>query len=208
MTHAPKEAIMSRLLSFLCILTIAALALPARGEAADAKQMEELSAGDVYVEVDTEIGGEPDASWFESVVRDILKAEDVAPPYEVSLVLTDEATVHSLNITYRNVDSPTDVIAFYAEPQSEVEKEFILPGDGVRRFGDVVISFPQAIEQAQEAGHSVERELTLLTIHGVLHLLGYDHADEEQKAIMWGHQALLLTRCLESPPPEQISNTK
>lgn len=158
----------------------------------DAKEMDPLSADDVYVEMDTEIGGEPDASWFESVVRDILKAEEVSPPYEVSLVLTDEATVHSLNVTYRNVDSPTDVIAFYAEPQSAAEQEFVLPGDGVRRLGDVVISFPQAIEQALEAGHSVERELTLLTIHGVLHLLGYDHERPDDAPVMRGREAALL----------------
>jgi len=158
----------------------------------DAKQMDRLSPDDVYVEVDTALGGEPDASWFGSVVRDILKAEDVKPPYEVSLVLTDQETVHRMNVEYRNVDSPTDVIAFYAEPQSENEEDFVLPGDGVRRLGDVVISYPQALEQAAEAGHSVERELTLLTIHGVLHLLGYDHEKPEDVPIMRGREATLL----------------
>ena len=154
--------------------------------------MDSLSPDDVYVEVNTEIGGEPDASWFESVVRDILEAEGVAPPYEVSLVLTDEETIHSLNVSYRNVDSPTDVIAFYAEPQSESEREFVLPGDGIRRLGDVVVSFPQAIEQAKEAGHGVERELTLLTIHGVLNLLGYDHEKPEDAPVMRAREATLL----------------
>lgn len=154
--------------------------------------MEGLLPDDVYVEVDTEMGGEPAASWFEAVVRDILRAENVTPPYEVSLILTDEETVHKMNVTYRNVDSATDVISFYAEPQSEGEEEFILPGDGVRRLGDVVISFPQAIEQAHEAGHSVERELTLLTIHGVLHLLGYDHEKPEDAPVMRGREASLL----------------
>ena len=157
-----------------------------------ANQMEKLPPDDVYVEIDTAMGGEPNTSWFESVVRDILKAEDVNPPYEVSLVLADQETVHRMNVTYRNVDSPTDVISFYAEPQSEAEEDFILPGDGVRRLGDVVISYPQAIEQAHEAGHSVERELTLLTIHGVLHLLGYDHEKPEDAPVMRGREAALL----------------
>jgi len=147
---------------------------------------------DIYVEVNTHIGGEPDASWFEAVVRDVLSSEGVAAPYEVSVVLTDEETVHSLNQQYRNVDSPTDVIAFYAEPQTDSEREFVFPGDGVRRLGDIVISFPQAVEQAEEAGHGVRKELTLLTIHGVLHLLGYDHEQPDDAPLMRKKEALLL----------------
>ena len=147
---------------------------------------------DIYVEIDSARGGEPPASWFEAVARDVLQAENVAPPYEVSIVLADEATVHEMNRRYRNVDAPTDVIAFYTEEQGEAAGRFITPADGVRRLGDVVISFEQAREQAAEEGHSVEQELALLTIHGVLHLLGYDHERDEDASRMRGRESLLL----------------
>jgi len=158
----------------------------------DAKQMTRPTQEDIYVEINTHIGGEPDPSWFEAVVQDVLSSEGVAAPYEVSVILTDEETVHSLNRQYRNVDSPTDVIAFYAEPQTASEREFVFPGDGVRRLGDIVISLPQTLEQAEEAGHSVKKELALLTIHGVLHLLGYDHEQPDDAPLMRDREALLL----------------
>jgi probable rRNA maturation factor len=147
---------------------------------------------DIYVEVDSEVGNEPPRSWFEAVARDVLKAEAVAPPFEVSIILTDQETVHQMNRKYRNVDAPTDVISFYTEDLSPGAGQFVLPDDGVRRLGDVVISFPQAVEQALEQKHSVEKELTLLIIHGVLHLLGYDHEAPEDATRMRGREAVLM----------------
>ncbi|MFW6102760.1 MAG: rRNA maturation RNase YbeY [Chloroflexota bacterium] len=133
---------------------------------------------------------EPGPRWFENLARDILKAEDVSPPYEVSIVLAGQQTVHHLNRLYRDVDSPTDVIAFYTT-QTTAE-EFVLPDDGVTHLGDVVISYPQAVEQAQEEGHSTIQELTLLVIHGLLHLLGYDHEVPEESALMRSRERQLL----------------
>ncbi len=147
---------------------------------------------DIYIDLSYRDGTEPEATWFESVVRDVLRAEKVQPAYEVSLMLADEKTVHDMNRHYRNVDAPTDVISFYTETPSDGTESFVLPDDGVRRLGDVVISYPQAIEQAREAGHSPRRELTLLVIHGVLHLLGYDHEIPDDAARMRGREAALL----------------
>ncbi len=147
---------------------------------------------DIYVEIDTTHGDEPPVSWFAAVVRDVLGAESIAAPYEVSIILTDQDTVHKMNRQYRNVDSPTDVIAFYTEEQASTATEFVLPGDGVRRLGDIVISYPQALEQAFEQGHSIRKELTLLVIHGVLHLLGYDHEVPRDADRMRGREAVLL----------------
>ena len=107
-------------------------------------------------------------------------------------MLADEETVHDMNRRYRNVDAPTDVISFYTETPSDEVGLFVLPNDGVRRLGDVVISYPQAVEQAREAGHSTRRELTLLVIHGVLHLLGYDHEIPDDATRMRGREAVLL----------------
>jgi probable rRNA maturation factor len=147
---------------------------------------------DIYVQIDSRDGTEPEGSWFEAVARDTLAAEAVSPPYEVSVIVTDEATVHGLNRTYRNVDAPTDVIAFYTQVQAGVAQEFVLPENGVRYLGDIVISYPQAVEQAREEGHSAKRELTLLVIHGLLHLLGYDHEEPADAVRMRGREALLL----------------
>jgi probable rRNA maturation factor len=149
-------------------------------------------AEDIYVQIDSHDGTEPDAAWFESVVRDTLQAENVLAPCEVGMVLTDQETVHAMNRRYRNVDAPTDVISFYTEVPAAGADAFVLPDDGVRRLGDVVISYPQAVEQAREVGHSTRRELTLLVIHGVLHLLGYDHEVEPDAQRMRPREAALL----------------
>jgi probable rRNA maturation factor len=148
--------------------------------------------GDIYVEIDSGLGGEPPSSWFEDVARDVLTAEGVMPPYEVSIVLTGQEEVHAMNRQYRNVDSPTDVIAFYTEVAGPDANSFVLPDDGVRRLGDVVISFPQALEQARDEGHGIEKELSLLVTHGVLHLLGYDHESPEDAPSMRGREAALM----------------
>jgi probable rRNA maturation factor len=123
------------------------------------------------------------SSWVKKLVRQVLKTEGVIPPYEVSLVFTDSETVRQLNRDYRDVDEPTDVLAFEMLSQEGADSSFALPPDGVNRLGEVIISYPQAATQAREQGYSPEKELALLVIHGVLHLLGYDHEelDEERK---------------------------
>lgn len=149
-------------------------------------------AEDIYVQIDSHDGTEPGAAWFESVLRDTLQAENLRTPCEVGIVLTDQETVHAMNRRYRNVDAPTDVIAFYTEVPVAGADAFVLPDDGIRRLGDVVISYPQAVEQAREVGHSTKRELTLLVIHGTLHLLGYDHEDPADALRMRSREATLL----------------
>ena len=137
-----------------------------------------------------------DGGWIKKIVQQILKAEGVATPYEVSLVFTDSETVKQLNRDYRGVDEPTDVLAFHMLPQKEVDDSFALPPDGVTRLGEVIISYPQAAEQAREQGHSPERELALLVIHGILHLLGYDHEEPEEESKMRERERELLEKCL------------
>ena len=137
-----------------------------------------------------------DGGWIKKIVQQILKAEGVAIPYEVSLVFTDSETVKQLNRDYRGVDEPTDVLAFHMLPQKEVDDSFALPPDGVTRLGEVIISYPQAAEQAREQGHSPERELALLVIHGILHLLGYDHEEPEEESKMRERERELLEKCL------------
>ena len=148
----------------------------------------------IGVHVEGEFQGLVDDGWVKRITRQILKTEEVASPYEVSLVFTDSETVRQLNRDYRGVDEPTEVLAFYMLPQEKVDSSFALPPDGVTRLGEVIISYPQASEQAKEQGHSPERELTLLIIHGILHLLDYDHEEPEEESEMREKERELLER--------------
>ena len=149
----------------------------------------------IGIHVEEEFRGLVDEGWVGRVAQTVLKAEGVAPPYEVGLVFTDSETVKQLNRDYRGVDEPTDVLAFYMLPQKEADDAFALPPDGVTRLGEVIISYPQAVEQAREHGHSTERELVLLIIHGMFHLLSYDHEEPEEEAEMRTKEKELLEKC-------------
>lgn len=134
--------------------------------------------------------------WVKKIVWQVLKAEEVPHPYEVSVVFTDSDTVQQLNRDYRGMDEPTDVLAFYMLPQRENDDSFALPPDEVTRLGEVIISYPQAIEQAREQRHSPDRELALLIVHGILHLLGYDHEEPKEEDEMRKREKELLEKCL------------
>jgi probable rRNA maturation factor len=99
-------------------------------------------------------------------------------------VITDDQHLHQLNKQFRDVDAPTDVLSF---PAGHVD-----PENGTRYLGDILISFPRAESQASAADHSFMEELQLLVVHGILHLLGYDHASEDEKERMWLAQAEIL----------------
>jgi len=111
------------------------------------------------------------------IVLKTLEAEGIVSSAEIGLVITDSKTIQKLNRTYRGDDKSTDVLAFHMTPSTnqKTEHPFVDPPDGVHHLGEVVISYPQAVKQAQQQGNSIERELALLIVHGVLHLLGYDH---------------------------------
>ncbi|MGP1471214.1 MAG: rRNA maturation RNase YbeY [Schwartzia sp. (in: firmicutes)] len=123
-----------------------------------------------------------------------LAAEKVGEMYgvskgEVSVTLTDDAYIRTLNHQYRQMDRPTDVLSFALNEGAEPE---IFGGSDIDVLGDIVLSVERAEAQAAEYGHSLRREIAFLTVHGMLHLLGYDHIEEadrqemeqEQKAVM------------------------
>jgi probable rRNA maturation factor len=151
---------------------------------------------EVEISIGENFRGLVDEGWVRRIAQTVLKSEGVAPPYEVSLVFTDSETVKQLNRDYRGVDEPTDVLAFYMLPQKEADSSFALPPDGVTRLGEIIISYPQAVEQAKEQGHSTEKELALLIIHGILHLLDYDHEEPEEEAEMRTREKELWEKCL------------
>ena len=100
---------------------------------------------------------------------------------EVSITLTDDAHIHALNREYRAVDRPTDVISFALNESEEPE---IAGGPAIDVLGDIVLSVERAKAQAAEYGHSLRREIVFLTVHGMLHLLGYDHVEEDERLEM------------------------
>jgi len=130
-------------------------------------------------EINVEIGWRyrdaVDAEWLRGVAGRVLAAEGVARA-EAGIVIAGDRKVRDLNRRYRGEDAPTDVLSFCLTENAE---GFVLPPDETTRLGDVVISLPTARRQAEAAGHSVEHEVEILLVHGVLHLLGYDHVEEK-----------------------------
>ncbi len=151
---------------------------------------------EIAISVEEEFHGVVDEGWIRKIAQTVLMSEGAAPPYEVGLVFTNSDTVRQLNRDYRGLDEPTDVLAFYMLSQQGADEFFALPPDGVTRLGEVIISYPRAVEQAKEQGHSTERELALLVIHGILHLLDYDHEEPEEEAHMRTKERELLEKCL------------
>lgn len=104
---------------------------------------------------------------------------------EVDITIVDDEEIHELNLNYRNVDRPTDVLSFALDedPEDSDEPE-LLDGPEEHLLGDIIISAETAQRQGEEFGHGLEREIVYLAVHGLLHLLGYDHMVEEDKVLM------------------------
>ena len=120
---------------------------------------------------------------MKNAVATVLECENKLFDCEISVVITNNEGIREINRDYRNIDSPTDVLSF---PQYEFESPSVFLSEPSQpiMLGDIVISKERIIVQAEEIGHSFENELTYLTIHSVLHLLGYDHMTDEDKKIM------------------------
>lgn len=119
-----------------------------------------------------------------------LQLHERFPSLELSLLVTDDEQIRMLNRQYMGIDDATDVLSF---PAGEID-----PDSQALYLGDVVLSLPRAAAQAESGGHALESEMQLLVVHGVLHLLGYDHAHPDEKLTMWEKQAALLSQ-LGSP---------
>ena len=126
---------------------------------------------EIDVLIDDAFSDCPEASWLQKVIKQVLMAQGVGADVELSLLVTGQEKVQELNRSYRGIDEPTDVLAFFMTDEAE-SSPFITPPDGMRHLGEVIISYPQAVIQAKEHKHSLKKELAILIIHGVLHLLG------------------------------------
>ena len=122
---------------------------------------------------------------IKEVVSRVLEEEKVLPEVDVYITLTNNEEIHKINKEYRDVDRPTDVLSFPMYERDEIEGLKNDTDDEIEKIlGDIIVSIEKVREQAEEYGHSFERELAYLVTHGMLHLLGYDHMIEEEKAVM------------------------
>lgn len=141
----------------------------------------------IELEHETDIAG-IDEHALERLAAHALDVEHVAKPAELSVLLADDPTVHELNKTYRGTDEATDVLSF-----SQTEGEpFAQPEGAMPHLGDVIISIDTARRQAAEYTVSLQDEVSHLLVHGVLHLLGYDHEDAAEADVMRRHEEAIL----------------
>ena len=151
-----------------------------------------------YIPITADVPGVSDSrrAFLRKVIRTALAAEGMDLPCEVDVLLTDDETIHQINLDMRQVDRPTDVLSFpefELTPGQHPGPEDADPGSGLIPLGDMVISMEHVAAQAKEYGHSQRRELAYLAVHSVLHLLGYDHLDEgPQKARMRAREEAIL----------------
>ena len=138
----------------------------------------------IHIEINPSLKAAPSRDVLVRAARGVLEQQGVDG--DLTVVASDDSQMRALNRSYLGIDAPTDVLAF---PASELD-----PETGRRYLGDVLLSLPRAERQAKDAGHGLEAELQLLVVHGVLHLLGYDHASPDEKARMWAAQAEVLGR--------------
>ena len=137
-----------------------------------------------YIPITADIEGAADkrtCALIRRTIRTALAAEGMTLPCEVDVLLTDDEGIHRINLDMRNVDRPTDVLSFPEfdlTPEELPAAEDADPGTGLIPLGDMVLSMERVAAQAEEYGHSRQRELAYLVTHSMLHLLGYDHLDE------------------------------
>ncbi|WP_202080678.1 rRNA maturation RNase YbeY [Caldalkalibacillus salinus] len=126
---------------------------------------------------------------IEELLQTAAKVEHIEQG-EVSITLVNLKEIQELNLSYREKDKPTDVLSFPMEDDDDI---FLAEGEP-RMLGDIIISIPRAQEQATEYGHSFERELGFLVVHGFLHLIGYDHESEAEAQEMFSRQEEILEK--------------
>lgn len=154
---------------------------------------------EINVLIDEDLKESPEMGWLQSVAEQVLIAQEASSDVELSLVITSQERVRQLNRDYLSKDEPTDVLAFSMLPELPAGGElgvppFITPPDGVLHLGEVIISYPQAVIQAEEHHHSIKKEVAILIIHGVLHLLGYEHDKPELERQMRARETEILSQ--------------
>lgn len=142
---------------------------------------------EISVEIQMDIPENP-KDLVHEIQNAVRKTIEVVSPrlldLSLSLLICDDSAIKTLNNTYRGIDQPTDVLSFPAD--------YTLPESHTTYLGDIAISYPTAHKQATLGNYPVNREIMLLTVHGVLHLLGYDHLSDNDKEVMWDFQKKIM----------------
>ena len=143
----------------------------------------------VEIQVEENVGPLDIKPLRKAVITTLIQ-QGVSEACEVVVVISDDTALRDLNARFRGIDAPTDVLSFADDTRGP-----FVGGSGSfpRYLGDIVISIDRAREQAEAAGGTLVQELQLLTVHGVLHLLGHDHAEPAEKTAMWAAQTAILT---------------
>lgn len=157
----------------------------------------EVNAVDIAIYDETDRTNQKHMDLIEQVIISAAKELKLEDNFEVSITIVDNNRIHEINKEYRSIDRPTDVISFAIEDNDdefeiffdELDDDIALP----RLLGDIFISLDKAEEQAEEFDHSIEREIGFLTVHGFLHLNGYDHQTEEEEKEMFALQEEVLS---------------
>ena len=148
---------------------------------------------EINILVDDDFKKKVTKRWLTAVAEQVLTAEKTGTNVELGILITNQEQVQELNWAYRNKNEPTDVLSFYMIPEPAQKKDaFITAPDNVLHLGEVVISYPQAVIQARENKHTVKKEITVLLIHGILHLLGYDHEKPKDEKRMKPRETAIL----------------
>ena len=128
---------------------------------------------------------------FNDVITESLRYEEFDPQCEISLSIVNNDEIQEINKQYRNIDAPTDVLSFPLLTFEEGEQTDVNENDEIM-LGDIIISIEKAISQAEEYGHGLKRELAFLTAHSMLHLMGYDHMEDDEREEMFEKQEAIL----------------
>lgn len=141
--------------------------------------------------IEPQFDGAVDLDALHALAQRVLHGEGVPQPAEAGVVVVDDGIISDLNRRFRGEGRPTDVLSFGT--RESAEEPFVSPPDGVVRLGEVIISFETAARQAHDAGHPILDELSHLLVHGLLHLLGYDHEREDDERAMRAREESYLT---------------
>jgi len=139
----------------------------------------------IYLTIDEQYLAMIEPDLFERAAQATFQHQEISLDTSLSIVVTDDPQLHQLNQQFVGIDSPTDVLSFPAG--------YIDPDTNSFYLGDILISYPRAREQARQAGHSVNAEVQLLVVHGILHLAGHDHDEDQDKIKMWTAQVEILS---------------
>jgi len=140
----------------------------------------------IAIEISESFRSQIDSRQIEETALTALEYQSIPDSSELAIVITNDEYLHKLNHQYREVDAPTDVLSF--------PTDFVDPETDFPYLGDIIISYPRAVNQAINGGHDVMAELQLLVVHGILHILGHDHVEPSEKATMWAAQRDILQK--------------